>query len=229
MKIRLLVACREERRAEAHRATLMRAAGDRIEALATTLDDVTLASAQQRPDVVLLEHVAGDEERSWRILQSLPLVNPASRILMLCDLCTDRLVTSFIANGACGSVATSSDPLLWAKAVLAVHRGESWFARSTVLEALRRQLAVHHHPLSASIQDERLLTTREREILSLIGGGMSNKEIGRFLSISDQTVKTHLHHIYVKLNRSGRYKAFAATPPLAANGSWPAGTRPPPS
>lgn len=228
MKIRLLVACREERRAEAHRATLTRVAGDRIEALAARLNDIALASAQQRPDVVLLEHLAGDEERSWRILQSLALVNPASRILMLCDLCSDRLVTSFIANGACGSVTTTGDALVWAKAVLAVHRGESWFARSTVLEALRRQLAVHHRPPSASTQDERLLTTREREILSLIGGGMSNKEIGRVLSISDQTVKTHLHHIYVKLNRSGRYKAFAATPPVA-NASWPAGTLLPPS
>lgn len=228
MKVRLLVACRDERRAEAHRATLMRVAGDLIEALATRLDDVTLVSAQQRPDVVLLEHVAGDEERPWRILQSLALVSPASRILMLCDLCTDRLVTSFIANGACGSVTTASDAPLWAKAVLAVHRGESWFARSTVLEALRRQLAAHR-PLSASSQDERLLTTREREILSLIGDGMSNKEIGRCLSISDQTVKTHLHHIYVKLNRSGRYKAFAATPGPAATGVRTSADRPLPS
>lgn len=224
MKVRLLVACREERRAEAHRGALMRVAGDCIEALATRLDDVTLVSAQQRPDVVLLEHAAGDEERLLRILQGLVLVSPASRILMLCDLCTDRLVTSFIANGACGSVTTASDAPMWAKAVLAVHRGESWFARSTVLEALRRQLAAHHRPLSASTQDEGLLTTREREILSLIGGGMSNKEIGRVLSISDQTVKTHLHHIYVKLNRSGRYKAFAATPPPVTGAM-----RPPPS
>jgi hypothetical protein len=35
-----------------------------------------------------------------------------------------------------------------------------------------------------------------------------NKEIARILKISDKTVKTHLHHIYVKLHQSGRYKAF---------------------
>ncbi|NKE68084.1 response regulator transcription factor [Ramlibacter sp. RBP-2] len=150
-------------------------------------------------------------------------------MLLLCDLCTDRLVTSLVANGACGSVAAASDALLWAKAVLAVHRGECWFARSAVLQALRRQLAAHHHPPSASSQEERLLTTREREILSLIGAGMSNKEIGRVLSISDQTVKTHLHHIYVKLNRSGRYKAFVATPPPIASASRSAGAHAPPS
>lgn len=229
MKIRLLVACREERRAEAHRATLKRLAGDRIETLATRLDDITLVSAQQRPDVVLLEHVAAEEERLWSILHRIALVSPASRILMLCELCTDRLVTSFIVNGACGSITTGSDAPVWVKAVLAVHRGESWFARSAVLQALRRQLAARQPHQPASPHEERLLTAREREILSLIGGGMSNKEIGRLLSISDQTVKTHLHHIYVKLNRSGRYKAFVATPRPVVTASWPAGARPPPS
>ena len=229
MKIRLLVACREERRAEAHRDALARVAADRIATRAARLDDITLLSAQQRPDVVLLEHLADDEERLWSILHHIALVSPASRVLMLCDLCTDRLVTSFIANGACGTVTAASDAPLWAKAVLAVHRGESWFARSAVLQALRRQLAAHHRPQSASSQEERLLTTREREILSLIGAGMSNKEIGRVLSISDQTVKTHLHHIYVKLNRSGRFKAFVATPPPIATAARPGGARPPPS
>jgi len=41
---------------------------------------------------------------------------------------------------------------------------------------------------------------------------MSNKEIARQLKISDHTVKTHLHHIYVKLEKSGRYKAFLSSP-----------------
>ena len=58
---------------------------------------------------------------------------------------------------------------------------------------------------------------------------MSNKEIGRALQISDQTVKTHLHHVYVKLQRSGRYKAFAATPASASGGFRAFGARPTPS
>jgi Response regulator containing a CheY-like receiver domain and an HTH DNA-binding domain len=63
------------------------------------------------------------------------------------------------------------------------------------------------------------LTAREREILDLVGAALSNKEIARKLAISDKTVKTHLHHIYVKLQRSGRYKAFlsdAISPPRPA-------------
>lgn len=64
---------------------------------------------------------------------------------------------------------------------------------------------------------EHKLTQREEEVLRLIGTGLTNKEMARRLAISDKTVKTHLHHIYVKLHRSGRYKAFLSQPgtPLA--------------
>lgn len=213
MKIKLLVTSRDQRRAEAHCATVLRVAGDAIAATSSSFDEVARTSSRRRPDVVLLEHVPDDEQRVWDLLDCLNLAAADSRTLMLCDLCTDRLLTSFIAHGACGSVATASEPSVWVKAVMAVHQGESWFARSAVLQALRRELATHHGERSRAADQDRLLTAREREILSLIGGGMSNKEIGRALNISDLTVKTHLHHIYVKLNRSGRVKALAG--PLA--------------
>lgn len=219
MKIKLLVACREERRAAAHCATLTRVADDRIDTRATTLDLVAGMSAERQPEVVLLEHVPEEEDRLWITLHRLALVSPASRVLVLCGVCTDRLITSLVAHGVSGSVAANGDPSLWVKAVVAVRRGESWFARGAVLQALRRQLATHTGEPSRAAHEERLLTAREREILSLIGSGMSNKEIGRALNISDQTVKTHLHHVYVKLQRSGRYKAWlsdGAARPAAA-------------
>lgn len=222
MAIRLLVACREERLAEAHCVALTQVAGGAIAAIGASIGDIVGRAAQQRPDVILLEHLATDEDRLLGILHRLSLVSPASRILMLCELCTDRLVTSFIANGACGSIAVASGALVWARAVVAVHQGEIWFGRTALLQALRRQLSAHAGDRAVPLDEDGLLTVREREILALIGDGMSNKEIARELSISDQTVKTHLHHIYVKLKRSGRYKAFAATPALLAAARTPA-------
>jgi two-component system, NarL family, nitrate/nitrite response regulator NarL len=50
----------------------------------------------------------------------------------------------------------------------------------------------------------RLLTERELQIMHLVSEGLSNKEIGRLLSISDGTIKVHLHHIYQKLAISNR-------------------------
>jgi ATP/maltotriose-dependent transcriptional regulator MalT len=96
---------------------------------------------------------------------------------------------------------------MMAKAVMAVHAGDPWFGRTALLQALRSRVATE--PVQeVSAEDQALLTRREREILGLIGSAMSNKEIARILKISDKTVKTHLHHIYVKLHQSGRYKAF---------------------
>jgi DNA-binding NarL/FixJ family response regulator len=76
---------------------------------------------------------------------------------------------------------------------------------------------------------EHKLTQREEEILRLIGTGLTNKEIARRLAISDKTVKTHLHHVYVKLHRSGRYKAFLSRPgtPLAQLAAASGGALPP--
>jgi DNA-binding NarL/FixJ family response regulator len=49
-----------------------------------------------------------------------------------------------------------------------------------------------------------VLTCRERQIMSLVSEGLSNKEIGRRLNIADGTIKVHLHHIYRKLEISNR-------------------------
>jgi DNA-binding NarL/FixJ family response regulator len=73
----------------------------------------------------------------------------------------------------------------------------------------------------AKKQDENKLTQREEEILELTIKGFSNKEIARLLRISPNTVKTHLHRVYVKTNKSGRIKAYHAnqTQPTAINAS----------
>jgi len=48
------------------------------------------------------------------------------------------------------------------------------------------------------------LTDRERQIMRLVSEGLSNKEIGRRLNITDGTIKVHLHHIFTKLEISNR-------------------------
>ena len=47
-----------------------------------------------------------------------------------------------------------------------------------------------------------MLTDRERQIMTLVSDGLSNKEIARRLNIADGTIKVHLHHIFQKLNRA---------------------------
>lgn len=155
-----------------------------------------------RPDVLMLEGQITPAAVQWARQAS-----PSTRILMLCDVCTQDLVMQSVTRGASGCLPKSSAPALIVKAIRTVFRGETWYGRAALLEALKSQACGVPRRV-----DDGNLTPREEEILHLIGAGLTNKEIGRRLDISDKTVKTHLHHVYVKLQRSGRYKAFLSQP-----------------
>ena len=64
-------------------------------------------------------------------------------------------------------------------------------------EPEQRNVAITENVLAA-------LTDRERQIMALVSEGLSNKEIGRRLNITDGTIKVHLHHIFTKLEISNR-------------------------
>ncbi len=61
------------------------------------------------------------------------------------------------------------------------------------------------------------LTRRERDILSLVGRGLSNKEIGRALQIGPETVKWHLKNMFGKLGVATRFQAIRRTQTLTAH------------
>src|SRR6266550_5319443 len=79
--------------------------------------------------------------------------------------------------------------------------------------------AVSREQSNIAVSDNALtvLTDRERQIMRLVSEGLSNKEIGRRLNISDGTIKQHLHHIYQKLEISNRTVLAALA--LAQNSS----------
>ena len=93
-------------------------------------------------------------------------------------------------------------------------------ALEILVQSLRQVACGHRLPLPSSDQavprerEQRdvaiaenvltVLTDRERQIMALVSKGLSNKEIGRRLNISDGTIKQHLHHIYQKLEISNR-------------------------
>ena len=67
------------------------------------------------------------------------------------------------------------------------------------------QAAVREQRSSAITENvPSLLTDRERQIMTLVSDGLSNKEIARRLNIADGTIKVHLHHIFQKLEISNR-------------------------
>lgn len=177
------------------------------------------------PDVLLMEFDATWPEGTWHTLSAVSRSSPATRFLLLCDHCSTQLLLDFIRHNASGCLLRSTPAALLARAVRVVREGQIWFGRSDLLDAIRRQIGPASPGLQVDPEHDALLTAREREILELIGRAMSNKEIARQLKISTATVKTHLHHVYVKLQKSGRYKALLSEGDRhpALNGGAPKG------
>ena len=206
MLTKLLIACEDENRGRCLSARITQETAIGIAIFTTDLHKLRAKAAAIQPDVLLIEHSSFGEE----MLRPLLRRHPPPKVLFLCESCTRDLMLAFVRSGACGCVLNSDHPAVVAKAVRSVHDGGTWFGRSSLLLALRSLVGTA--PGIAQQVDDGRLTPREEEIFDLIGRGLTNKEIARELDISDNTVKTHLHRVYVKLQQSGRYKALLSQP-----------------
>lgn len=174
------------------------------------LADAAVAAGALQPRVLLLE-MKEPWKQTLKLLALISAASPMTRSLLAYDSCTREQMVEAIRHGACGCVLKNIAVPVLAKSVQTLYEGGTWYGREALLEALQAQLCATVALPEPVIEDGRL-TRREEEILRLIGQGLTNKEIGRLLDISDQTVKTHLHRVYAKLHQSGRYKAFLAQP-----------------
>ncbi len=82
----------------------------------------------------------------------------------------------------------------------------SYVSNLTAAWRSRYQSEPQQAPTSAVVES---LSERESDILKLIGGGLSNKEIARNLAIAPETVKSHVKHIFTKLNVEKRAQAVS--------------------
>nr|WP_042187062.1 response regulator transcription factor [Kibdelosporangium sp. MJ126-NF4]CEL17779.1 two-component system response regulator [Kibdelosporangium sp. MJ126-NF4]CTQ90997.1 two-component system response regulator [Kibdelosporangium sp. MJ126-NF4] len=158
--------------------------------------------AASEPDVVLTDlRMPGPSGAT--LIRLLRERVPTVRVLVLTTHDTDSDVLPAIEAGAIGYLLKDAPRAELFRAVRAASRGESVLSPSVaalVLSRVRPQ-----QPLTAA-----KLSTREREVLALIAQGRTNREAAAALHISEATVKTHLLHIYAKLEVPDRASAVAA-------------------
>ncbi len=117
---------------------------------------------------------------------------------------------SALRAGAMGYCETDLDPVLLKKAVALVQNGEVWVRRNFI-PCLIEELASLTDPRQKRVSAKRgsrlgRLTPREREIVSMIGKGQTNKEIAARLRVKENTVKAHLTAVFRKLELTGRVR-----------------------
>ena len=153
------------------------------------------------PDVLLLD-MRLPSLTGLQVITALADTDSPTRVVVLSAFNESALVYDAIAAGAHGYVIKDADRDTICNAISAVARGNTFFS-TTLHDGLAEQIRAHR-------QDERpRLSAREREILTLTAEGRSSPEIARLLFLSTSTVKTHLQHIYEKLDVSDRAAAVA--------------------
>jgi DNA-binding NarL/FixJ family response regulator len=167
--------------------------------------EVMAAEAAGRPDVVVMDlRMPGvDGMEATKRLNALP--NPPP-VLVLTTFDDDEILSLALRAGASGFQLKDAPGEELIAAVRAVAEGEGWLDPGVTMRVLAAYREVA--PKAVAVPDSvTLLTDREIEVLSLIGRGATNAEIGRRLYIGEGTVKTHVGRIFSKLGVRDRAAA----------------------
>ena len=163
-------------------------------------------AAALQPDVVLMDvqmPVLDGVAATRRLRAALP----ACRVILLTTFDDDEYVFEGLRAGAAGYLLKDAPSVRLVDAIRAAARGESFLQPSIAAKVVAEytRLAGSAPPASGSLPEP--LTEREREILRLLAGGASNKEIAAQLFLAEGTVKNHVTNILGKLGVSGRLQA----------------------
>jgi DNA-binding NarL/FixJ family response regulator len=192
------------------RAGLSRILGpeDDMEIVAECADgsEVEATVAATQPDIVVMDvrmkHVDGTE--ATRRLRANPDAPP---VLTLTTFDDDEVVAASLAAGASGFILKDARGEDLIAAVRAIANGGAWLdpaIAGKVIEAYR-STGIPRAQQQAKLAQ---LTDREIDVLRLIGRGTSNTEIAKELFISEGTVKSHIGHIFTKLDLRDRAAAI---------------------
>lgn len=175
-----------------------------VVAEATTAEDAVRSAATLEIDVVLMDLQypgAMQGAEATRRIRSRP---DAPRVLVLTNYDTDADILGAIEAGASGYLLKDAPPGQLIAAVHAAAVGDAALAPAVSSR------------LDASRSSDERLTVREAEVLSLVAEGRTNREVGRVLFLSEATVKSHLVHIFTKLDVGSRTAAVARARELGA-------------
>ncbi len=171
-------------------------------------EEAVRLAGELQPDVVVMDvrmpKMSG-VEATRTIKQDFPKI----KILVLTAHDDDEYVFALLQAGANGYLLKTAEIEELVRAIRTVAAGQSALAPEVTGKVVAQFASGKSLPevLNESQETYDGLTDRELDILQLVGKGLSNKQIGKQLFISDRTVQAHLSNIFSKLNVSSRTEA----------------------
>jgi DNA-binding NarL/FixJ family response regulator len=170
--------------------------------------EVADAVAHVHPDLVVMDVRMKDVDgvEATRRLRVEPGAPP---VLVLTTFDDDEVLSGALRAGAAGFVLKDAPGEELIRSARTVAAGDAWLdpaVTERVLATYRSAAPTSDDGAAAARIDE--LTPRERDVLRLIGRGASNTEISESLFVSEATVKSHIGHIFTKLDLRDRAAAI---------------------
>ncbi len=166
---------------------------------------VELARAH-RPDVALLD-IRMPVLDGLTAAAEFRRVVPEVAVAMLTTFSEEEYIAAALESGASGFLLKSGDPRELIAAVRAVHGGGSYLSPEVARWLIDHVSGGRVARQVAARRRIEVLTPREREVLALVGAGLSNAEVGARLFLVEGTVKTHVSAVLSRLGVSNRVQA----------------------
>jgi DNA-binding NarL/FixJ family response regulator len=183
--------------------------GFKILASSSDAETALRAVREVKPDVVLVDFGLEDYD-SLTLTATVRTEAPEARVIVMGILPLQEDVANFVQAGASGFIMKDASLEELFATIRAVADGAEVLPPA-LTNTLFSQIARGTVANSASILDAVRLTGRERQVVELLGEGLSNKEIAARLEIAVHTVKSHVHNVLEKLALRSRLEVAAYT------------------
>lgn len=182
--------------------------GFKVLAASADVDEALQEVREAKPEVVLLDFGLEDHD-SLSLAATVHREVPEARVIVMGLLPLQEDLADYVRAGASGFIMKDASFEDFFATIRAVAAGSEVLPQA-LTNSLFSQIARNLAPNEARVESVRL-TTRERQVIDLLGEGLSNKQIAARLRIAVHTVKSHVHNVLEKLALRSRLEVAAFT------------------
>lgn len=165
--------------------------------------DAVRAAKRLKPDIILMD-VRLPDGSGIEACRDILARQPTTRVIFLTSFADDEFALAAVLAGAQGYVLKNIDADLLVQSIHAVFNGQSLL---TPVLTRRAQIRAKAGRAQAGLARKQSLAPQEERVLALVAEGLTNKEIGAALQLSDKTVKNYLSNMFQKLHITRRAQA----------------------